>query len=313
MSDQTQTTVRVGLLGCGRLAEFGYLPAFDLATGVALAGVADVNRNRCRQLAPAIPAYDDMETLISAGGLDGLVIATPTRCHLADATRAAAAGLPVLLEKPPGQNLAEARALLQLEPRPWLAFNRRHDPELLKLKSRLPDGDALNLHLELHYRRTGWKPFDMHDDALLDLGPHLIDLGRWLSGSEIQSVQTVLLKRQRAEFTLSLSRARVTAICSCDHPYRESVRAATGSGGEVARFERGGIVAGILARLRRTASNPLVASLVGQLEAFGLAVRGIQPAQSLPSVDDGIAVMTAIEALRRSAQQAGKLCPVAPC
>jgi hypothetical protein len=33
--------------------------------------------------------------------------------------------------------------------------------------------------LELHYRRTTWKPFNMHDDSLLGLGPHLMI---WLDG-----------------------------------------------------------------------------------------------------------------------------------
>src|SRR5215510_6188294 len=42
--DQTDRTsskppVRIGLVGCGRLAEFGYLPAFRRASGVTLAGV----------------------------------------------------------------------------------------------------------------------------------------------------------------------------------------------------------------------------------------------------------------------------------
>lgn len=310
MSDQGHA-LRIGLAGCGRLAQFGYLPAFELAGGIRLVGVADTNRSRCEEVAPGIPAYDNLEQLIHAGGLDGVVIATPTRCHVADATIAAHASLPALLEKPPGLNLGEARQLLELSSQPWLAFNRRHDPDLVLLKKQLPQGEYLDLRVELHYRRTGWSPFDMHDDALLDLGPHLIDLGRWLTGSQIQSVQATMLRDRRAEFTLQLARGRLQARCSCDRPYREIVQARAGAAGELGTFQRGGIIAGIVGKLRPTGKNPLVDSLVRQLEAFGSTLRGTTPAEPLALVADGVAVMEVIEALRQSATQSGSLLPVA--
>ncbi len=305
MNDQPQGAVGIGLVGCGRLAQFGYLPALELAHGVSLVSVADTNRSRCNQVAPGIPAYESLGAMIRAGGLDGVVIATPTSCHVADARLAAEAMLPALLEKPPGLDLKEARELLDLRPQPWLAFNRRHDPDLVELRSKLPRAEPLDLLVELHYRRTGWAPFEMHDDALLDLGPHLIDLGRWLTGSDIQSVQTQLLNERRAKFTLQLARGRVQARCSCDRPYREIVRVRESAGRELGVFGRGGIIAGILGKLRPTGKNPLVDSLVKQLEAFGAAVRGMPPSQPLASVLDGLAVMASIEALRRSAAQNG--------
>ena len=64
----SKSTVRIGLVGCGRLAEFGYIPAFRRASRVALAGVADVNPHRCKQIAPEVPAYSTIQELIRAGG-----------------------------------------------------------------------------------------------------------------------------------------------------------------------------------------------------------------------------------------------------
>ena len=54
-SDQ-RNPLRIGLVGCGRVAEFGYLPAFGQATAVKLAGVADVNQSRCKGIAAGVPA-----------------------------------------------------------------------------------------------------------------------------------------------------------------------------------------------------------------------------------------------------------------
>jgi len=297
--------VRIGLVGCGRLAEFGYIPAFRRASGVALVGVADTNPLRCKQIAPELPAYNTIQELIGAGAVEAVIISTPTRCHLADAAAAAQAKLPVLLEKPPGIDLSEAEALLDLIPRPWIAFNRRFDPDLARLRINLPRDGMLDVRLELHYRRKAWKPFDMQDDALLDLGPHLIDLARWLTNSEVRSARTMSLKEQRAEFELELTRGRAVVACSTNRPYRERIEIADVDGRLCASQRRGGIVSGIMARLRPKGENPLVSSLVGQLEALGCAVRGVGERPRLASPAEGIAVMSAIEAVRLSAAARG--------
>jgi len=149
---------RIGLVGCGRLAEMGYVRAFQKAKGVTLVGVADINPSRCHDIAPQVPAYDGIQAMILAGNIEALIIATPTRCHLSDAQRAAQGHLPMLLEKPPGVDVSQAQALLNLNPQPWVAFNRRFDPEIIQLKDGLPSEGELYIRLELHYRRESWNP-----------------------------------------------------------------------------------------------------------------------------------------------------------
>jgi len=305
-----EPAVRIGLVGCGRLAEAGYVPAFRQAAGVTLVGVADINQARCFDIAQQVPAYDGIQPMVLAGSVDALVIATPTRCHLADARHAAQKHLPTLLEKPPGVNFSEAQALLNLTPQPWIAFNRRFDPEIVHMKKGLPSEGNLCLRLELHYRRKSWNPFDMSDDALLDLGPHLIDLAQWLTNSSIRSVKGLLLEQGRAEFELELERGNAVIACSSNSPYREVAQVKLGNGQEVASFKRGGIVAGIIGKLRPTQENPLVNSLIGQLEAFGQAVRRKTGITSLGTVRDGLVVMSVIEAVRRSTKQGGVRCSV---
>jgi len=304
------TAVRLGLVGCGRLAEFGYLPAIRSTAGFHLVGVTDVNPARCGAIAPDVPAYRTIQDLITAGSLDCLVISTPTRCHLSDARCATGAGLPTLLEKPPGVDVHEARALLGLIPSPWIAFNRRFEPSLMSLKSRLSKRKDLNLRLELHYRRASWRPFDMQDDALLDLGPHLIDLARWLTCGTIVQARASSLHDRRAEFDLDLDCGRATIICSTNSPYRELVVVKDGRGGEQHTHARGGLLAGVLARLRPTQENPLVTSLRGQLQAFGQAIRGDRTSTQLATAGDGVAVMSTIAAVRQSAMKGGSSCPV---
>src|SRR6266516_6350697 len=236
--------VRLGLVGCGRLAERGYLPAFRQAGGVELVAVADANRTRCIEIAPRVPAYENMRALVDAGGIEAVVIATPTRSHVADARLAAERGLPALVEKPPGIDSTEAAALASLHPAPWMGFNRRFDSGIAQLREGLPPEAEIDLRLELHYRRKAWNSFDMRDDALLDLGPHLIDLARWLTDTAIRQVRTLSLHPHQAVFQLELERGRAIIACSNNRPHTEQVKVKDARGRVVARHKRGGVVVG---------------------------------------------------------------------
>jgi len=222
---------------------------------------------------------------------------------------AAAAGILSLVEKPPGVNVEEALELLALKPTPWVAFNRRFEPGLIALKQRMPDLEGFRLRLELHYRRATWKPFDMHDDALLDLGPHLIDLAQWLSDSRVLSVRAATLNEYSAEFELELARGIAVVACSTNRPYRERMEIVDMDGRVLASHRRGGIVSGIMARLRPQEENPLVSSLIGEVEAFARAVRG-DSSGFLGSAADGVAIMSVIEAVRFSAADSTAAVPL---
>ena len=134
----TLSELRLGLVGCGRVAQRGYVAAARRAAGVRLVAVADLDRSRCEAAAPGVRAYDGARALIAAGDVDALVLATPASAHLADARVAAEASLPTLVEKPPGIDASEAAALAALDPAPWISFNRRFEPALTQLRAALP-------------------------------------------------------------------------------------------------------------------------------------------------------------------------------
>jgi len=76
---------------------------------LALIAVADVDRTRCTTLVPDVRLYNSARALVTAGNVDGVVIATPTRAHVSDARAIAEAGLPALVEKPRASTLARRR------------------------------------------------------------------------------------------------------------------------------------------------------------------------------------------------------------
>jgi predicted dehydrogenase len=303
--------VRFGLIGCGRLAERGWLVALERVPGARLVAVADPDPRRREAPRHAERRYPSGEELMAAGGVDAVIVASPARAHLDNAQRAAAAGLPCLVEKPPAPDLAGAVALANLRPLPWLGLNRRFDPALQDLRRRVPASGPVSLDLRLRYRRGSWSPHVVRDDALLDLGPHLIDLAGWLTGTEPARARATELGPARATLELELSggRGRATIECATDRPYLERFKArASERGGAVAR---GGLLRAIWGRIRPPEEHPLVASLVGQLESLVGALGGA-PAGPLATARDGVPVMATVEAVRRSATRGGAWEPVDP-
>jgi predicted dehydrogenase len=296
--------VRIGLVGCGRLAERGYVPAAQAARGVRLAAVADPVAGRRTAAAPGVPGFEGAAELVAAVAVDGLVVATPVGSHLPVARLAAAAGLPSLVEKPPAADAAGARELARLAPAPRFAFDRRFRPEVEALRARLPAEGALELRLELRYRRRTWDAYEEQGDALLDLGPHLVDLARFLAGAEPVRVRAGL-EAEAAQLELDLGeRGRALLRCSCASPYGELVEARAG-GRLVGRSRRGGLVRGVLERAGGVRPGArLVPALTRQLEAFAAAVRG-EPAPALATAADAVAVMETLDAARASAEAGG--------
>ncbi|HVF77890.1 MAG TPA: Gfo/Idh/MocA family oxidoreductase [Solirubrobacteraceae bacterium] len=300
--------LRLGLVGCGRLAELGYAAAAQAADGVQIVAVTDPDRARRGLLATKLGAsgHARLDQLLTAGPIDGIVICTPPEDHEEAATAAAQAGLTALVEKPPAPDAAGALRLAALTPAPWMGFNRRFD-QGLALQRKVPPVGDLELNMVLHYRRKSWRPVARGDDAMLDLAPHLIDLALFLTASLPLAVRANSI-RERAGLVLATSRAEVKIECATDRPHHELVEIRRAGGRRVGRVERGGRVSGLLGRVSPRA-HPLVRSLTLQLEAYGRALRG-GDFGPLATAGEGAAVMRVLDAARRSDAVGGDTVPV---
>ena len=155
-------------------------------------------------------AFADWRELIAAGGADAVVLALGGRAQVEPAAAATAAGLAVLVEKPPGGDLAGAAALARLQPPPAVGFSRRFDPAWRALRPRRARRLPHALELGLAYRRSGWGAHVVSDDALSDLGSHVADLA---VGSRARRCPGALLRAEpeSAEGELELADGRGSA------------------------------------------------------------------------------------------------------
>lgn len=104
--------IRIAIVGYGKIAKDQHVPSIAADPRFVLAAVVSPR-------APAdagVPAFPSTEAMLEAmaGGLDAVAICTPPTVRLAVARAAFAAGLDVLLEKPPAATLGEIEEIERL-------------------------------------------------------------------------------------------------------------------------------------------------------------------------------------------------------
>jgi len=104
------TTIRLGLVGLGKIARDQHLPAIAATQGIDLVAVASRNAT-----ADGVDNYTDLDAMLAGEpDLDAVVLCQPPQARFAAAQAALAAGKHVFLEKPPGATVSEAQALMSL-------------------------------------------------------------------------------------------------------------------------------------------------------------------------------------------------------
>jgi predicted dehydrogenase len=168
------------------------------AGAARVAAIADPNADAARNAASAVgcdTVVPDLDALLEDGlGLDGVVIATPTALHAAQARHALGRGLPVFCQKPLGRTARECRELIELAREADLALgvdmSYRHAAAVRAALDSLRAGQIGRPHaaeLVFHNAYGPDKAWVRDAElagggALIDLGCHLFDLARLFLG-----------------------------------------------------------------------------------------------------------------------------------
>jgi glucose-fructose oxidoreductase len=116
-SDAAEGMVRYAVVGLGHIAQAAVLPAFKNASeNSRLAALVSDDRDKREQLAKKYKcraySYDQYEECLQSGEIDAVFIALPNHLHCDYTTRAAAAGVHVLCEKPMAVTAAECEQMI---------------------------------------------------------------------------------------------------------------------------------------------------------------------------------------------------------
>ena len=195
------TPLRVGIVGCGRFAQYYHVPTlledermrlsaiFDPAPSDDLIPLAKAN---------AIALVPSLDELLAPGRVDAVLVSSPHALHAEHVRAVLAAGRPILVDKPFVLTAEEARASAATAAGARLvagvAFNRRLDPGCLHASKLLASGAIGPLRhvetIQLGYPKSGWltDPKLGGGGPFVGRGAHMADLIPWLTGQRPRSV-----------------------------------------------------------------------------------------------------------------------------
>jgi predicted dehydrogenase len=194
--------IKIGILSFAHHHGEAYISNLRRMQDVELLGVADDDLSRGQKIAGQNEArfFASYEALLEAKP-DGVIICTENNRHRSLAEMAASRGVHVLCEKPIATTLEDARAILEACDQAgvllMIAFPMRFSAPLLQIKARLDNGEFGDVYCfnatnqgELPTKHRLWfvDPELAGGGAIMDHTVHLVDLMRWFTGSEVESM-----------------------------------------------------------------------------------------------------------------------------
>jgi predicted dehydrogenase len=207
--------LRVGVIGAGRISAGSHLPCLVNYGDVDLV-LCEVDEERLAAVATQFRIRDtrlDYRDMLARDGVDAAIVLTPPAATFGVAKDCLSAGVPTLLEKPPGMTTAETRELLATAlasgTDAMVAVNRRFNPLLTEARRLVEErGRIATIVAEFYqfsmplYRRLG-SPEESLASIIVPGSIHTVDLIRYLGGdvAEVYARADAYFDRHPDSFT----------------------------------------------------------------------------------------------------------------
>jgi len=198
--------IRVAVIGIGGIGG-GHARAVAKHPGMEMAAFLDTAPEIMKRAAEEFPhavGCSTLEELLEVPDLHAAIVATPNNVHARYTIACANAGLHVLCEKPLGMNVKEAEAMLAAAKKNRVIgmtnFSYRWVPSFALLRETIREGHFGGIRrLHVKYLQSGLmdptKPLVWRNrieiagyGALGDLGSHMSDAARFITGAEPKRV-----------------------------------------------------------------------------------------------------------------------------
>ncbi len=196
-------SLKWGVLGAGSVAQRRAMPAIKKADGAELHALLSRDTERAERLARehgATKAYTTVDTLFGDDALDAIYVSTPVHLHCEQVIAAAERGLHVLCDKPMALTPQECKEMIAAcdanRVHLQICFLFRFHSCFQQIRTWINDGRFGQL---VHGRMPFLKQYQLAPDewraqpekggggCFMDLGPHSVDLLRYLIG-EVNAV-----------------------------------------------------------------------------------------------------------------------------
>ena len=227
-------TIRVGIIGCGKIAQVRHIPEYTANPDVEIAGFYDINLSRAEELAKTYggKAYPTYEALLADPAIDAVSVCAANHVHAEISIAALKAGKHVLCEKPMAISLEECEAMvaaarasgkyLMIGQNQRLAKAHAKARELIAqgaigkvLSFRTTFGHGGPETWSIDPGRNVWF-FDKTKaamGAMADLGIHKTDMIQYVLDSKIVRTQAMLTTLDKRDATGNLIGVDDNAIC----------------------------------------------------------------------------------------------------
>jgi predicted dehydrogenase len=190
--------LKVGIIGCGGIAEQKHLPAIAKINEAELTAFCDIIPERAEELckefgAQGAKTYTDYKDLVKDGSIDVVHVCTPNRSHSPITVDALEAGKHVMCEKPMATSYVEAKKMVDTAKKTGklltIGYQYRCMPAPLYLKKICERGDLGEIYFAKAHalRRRGvptWGVFlnekEQGGGPLIDIGTHALDMTLWM-------------------------------------------------------------------------------------------------------------------------------------
>ena len=201
--------VKVGIIGCGAIAERLHIPDYASCGQAELVAFCDASKARAdgmaAKFAPGAQIYTDYKQLLKDPDVEAVSVCMPNRFHGECSIAAARAGKHVLVEKPMAMSLAEAQKMVDTADKAGVHLlvnqSMRNYPAHKKAREIIASGMlGTVLHVTGMCGHDGpehWAPNakwffkkkDARFGAMADLGVHKADAIRYITGREIDEIR----------------------------------------------------------------------------------------------------------------------------
>ncbi|WP_334078169.1 Gfo/Idh/MocA family oxidoreductase [Paenibacillus sanfengchensis] len=189
---------RVGIIGCGGIANGKHLPSLSKLTNVELTAFCDIVPERAEEAAAkygseGAKVYSDYREMLKEEQLDIVHVLTPNDSHAEISIAALEAGNHVMCEKPMAKSAADARKMVEAAKRTGkkltIGYNNRFRPDSLYLKKLCEAGKLGQIYYAKAHaiRRRAVPTWGVFLDEekqgggpLIDIGTHALDLTLWM-------------------------------------------------------------------------------------------------------------------------------------
>ena len=227
-------SIRVGIIGCGKIAQVRHIPEYVANPNVELYGFYDINQTRTEELAKKYggKAFASYEELLADETIEAVSVCAANHVHAEITIAALKAGKHVLCEKPMAVTLAECEAMVAAaeESGKYLMIGQNQRLAMAHAKAKeLIEQGAIGKVLTFrtifgHGGPETWSIdpgsnvwfFDKTKaamGAMADLGIHKTDMIQYVLGSKIVKTQAVLTTLDKKDATGSLIGVDDNAIC----------------------------------------------------------------------------------------------------